>query len=90
MAKHLHAVCRRGHTFGMDVDGRRASAVLNKVIRMPYDVKVGDETYTNYKYGIKSNQIASLMGEAAWLVTELKDFTKVQIDDSAWYEVIYD
>ena len=90
MAKELHAITKNGYTFGMDVDGVRAAAVMKKAFRIPYEIKVGDQTYTNHKMGIKANQIASLMGEAAWLVVELHDFVRVQFDDSQWYEVVYD
>jgi len=88
--KHLRAYTKEGYTFGMDVDGRQAARVLKKEIRIENPRIVSGVTYMNYRWGLPALLIASLMGEASWLVTECRDFTKVQIGDSMWYEVIYD
>lgn len=74
----------------MDVDGKAARRVLKHVERIPETYEILGKTYTHYRLGIKAPYIASLMGEAAWLVTENKDFEKVLFeDDEIWYEVIY-
>ena len=52
MAKELCAINRQGQTFGMEVDGVRAAAVMKKAFRIPYEIKVGDQTYTNHKMGL--------------------------------------
>lgn len=90
MAKELCAINRQGQTFGMEVDGVRAAAVMKKAFTITEVVKYGDRSYTRKKSALKANQIASLMREAAWLVVELHDFVRVQFDDSQWYEVVYD
>lgn len=87
MSKHLRGWARNGYTFGMDVDGKRAAAVMKKAEYIThinaYGCKVGELC-------IKAPLVASLMGEAAWVVTENHDFTHVQFDDSPRYRVIYE
>ena len=85
--KRLHAVTRSGTTFGMEVDGVRARRVINKAecreVRTPFGS-------VHRRLCIKANQIASLMGEAAWLVTEKQDFVTVSFDEDPYqYTVIY-
>jgi len=77
---------RDGTTFGMDVDARRANAVMKKSERITIMNSLGHEKTESC---LRSPLIASLMGQAAWLVTEYHAFTYVQFDDSAKYRVIY-
>lgn len=86
MSKHLKAWTKMGTTFGMDVDGIRAARVLKKARHI---TRVNRWGTTIVELAIDAPQVASLMGEAAWLVTELQDFTHIQIDDSPKYLVIY-
>lgn len=84
--KRLHAVTRDGTTFGMEVDGVHARRVINKA---EYK-EVRRSFSTTMRLCIPANQIASLMGEAAWLVTEKQDFVSVSFDDDPYqYTVIY-
>ena len=86
MAKHLRAFTKRGYTFGMDVDATRATKALKNARSVQIPTYGG---YTRKELVIDAPQIASLMGEAAWMVTEIRDFERIQIDDSPWYTVIY-
>lgn len=86
MSKHLRGYCKDGTTFGMEVDGVRASKVVKKAEYMSHINQYGHKVGT---LCIKAPLIASLMGEAAWLITERQDFTHVQFDDGAKYKVIY-
>lgn len=70
----------------MEVDGVRAARVLNKARRITNVNRWGT---TIVELAIDAPQVASLMGEAAWLVTENQDFTHIQIDKSPKYKVIY-
>lgn len=87
MSKHLRGFTRSGTTFGMDVDGKRAAAVMRKSFTRCRGYKT--EVYENKETCLNASDVASLMGSAAWLITELQDFTHVQLDDSAKYRVIY-
>lgn len=75
----------------MDVDGKALRQVLkHHVERIPETYEVFGKTYTHYRIGIKAPYIASLMGSAAWLVTEYEEFTEVTFEgDGQRYEVIY-
>ena len=75
-----------GTTFGMNVDARRANAVMKKAERITRMNSLGHERTESC---LRSPLIASLMGEAAFLITEYHDFTHVQFDDSVKYRVIY-
>ena len=75
-----------GTTFGMNVDARRANAVMKKAERITMMNSLGHERTESC---LRSPLIASLMGEAAFLITEYHDFTHVQFDDSVKYRVIY-
>ena len=86
MSKHLRAYTKRGYTFGMDVDGTRATKVLKKARKIPKTLYGG---YVSNELVIDAPQVATLMGDAAWMVTEIRDFERIQIDDSPWYRVIY-
>lgn len=86
MSKHLRGFCKDGTTFGMDVDGKRAAAVMRKSERITMMNSIGHKRTESC---LRSALIASLMGEAAWLITERQDFTHVQFDDSVKYRVIY-
>lgn len=83
---HLRGFHKDGTTFGMDVDGKRAAAVMRKSERITMMNSLGHERTESC---LRSPLIASLMGEAAWLITEYHDFTHVQFDDSVKYRVIY-
>lgn len=84
--KKLHAITRDGTTFGMEVDGVQARRVINKARYMEVRMSYG----TSMKLCIPANQIASLMREAAWLVTEKQNFISVSFDDDPYqYPVIY-
>ena len=86
MSKHLRGFYKDGTTFGMEVDGVRASKVEKKA---EYKTHINQYGYKVGTLCIKAPFVASLMGEAAWLITERQDFTHVQFDDSAKYRVIY-
>lgn len=86
MSKEFTAWTREGTTFGMEVDGIRAARVLKKARRIVTTNKFGNKEVA---LGIDAPQVASLMGEAAWLVTERQNFTHIQIDKSPKYKVIY-
>lgn len=75
-----------GTTFGMNVDARRANAVMKKAERITMMNSLGHERTESC---LRSPLIASLMGEAAFLITEYHAFTHVQFDDSVKYRVIY-
>lgn len=75
-----------GTTFGMNVDTRRANAVMKKAERITIMNSLGHERTESC---LRSPLIASLMGEAAFLITEYHAFTHVQFDDSVKYRVIY-
>ena len=77
---------RDGTTFGMNVDARRANAVMKKSERITIMNSLGHEKTERC---LRSPLIASLMGEAAFLITEYHAFTHVQFDDSVMYRVIY-
>lgn len=83
---HLRGFHNDGTTFGMDVDARRANAVMKKSERITIMNSLGHERTESC---LRSPLIASLMGETAWLITEYHDFTHVQFDDSVKYRVIY-
>lgn len=87
MSKHLRGFTRSGTTFGMDVDGKRAAAVMRKSFTRCRGYKT--EIYESKEVCLNAADVASLMGSAAWLITENRDFTHVQFDDSAKYRVIY-
>ena len=70
----------------MEVDSLRATKVIKKAEYITHINQWGNKVGT---LCIKAPLIASLMGEAAWLITERQDFTHVQFDDSAKYRVIY-
>lgn len=86
MSKHLRGFCKNGTTFGMEVDGIRASKVMKKAEYITHINQYGNKVG---RLCIKAPLIASLMGDVAWLITEKQDFTHVQFDDSAKYMVIY-
>ena len=74
----------------MDVDGTALRKVLKKVERIPEQYEILGKTYTRYHMAIKAPLIATLMGEAAWHVTQDRAFEKVMFEgDGQWYEVIY-
>lgn len=83
---HLRGFHKDGTTFGMDVDARRANAVMKKSERITIMNSLGHERTESC---LRSSMIASLMGEVAWLITEYHAFTHVQFDDSVKYRVIY-
>ena len=85
MSKHLRAWTQHGYTFGMDVDGKRATSALKKARYILKD----RNGYTYKEHVIDSPYVAMLMGEVAWMVTEIQDFTHIQIDDGIRYRVIY-
>ncbi|MGN0518057.1 MAG: hypothetical protein ACI4II_04975 [Acutalibacteraceae bacterium] len=88
MAKHLHAVEKDGTTFGMSIDA------ATKMWRS-FKASIKKETCISV-YGhefqalvVPYLKLAAIMGEAHWLVTELKDFVKIQIDDGPEIYVKY-
>ena len=83
---NLRGFHKDGTTFGMDVDARRANAVMKKAERITRTTEFGTERTESC---LRAPLVASLMGEAAWLITEYHDFTHVQFDDSVKYRVIY-
>lgn len=84
--KKLHAITKDGTTFGMEVDGVQARRVMNKAQYMEVRMSHG----TSMRLCIPANQIASLMREAAWLVTEKQSFVSVSFDEDPYqYPVIY-
>lgn len=87
--KHLRAWTKNGWTFGMEVDGVRAAKVLKHSEYIERKFIINGHEYTRREPAIRAPYIASLMGTAAWQVTECQDFTHVQIDDSPKYKVIY-
>lgn len=88
MSKRLRGYNWDGTTFGMDVDGKRAAAVLKKAEYR--DVPSRYSSATRKRLCIPWNQVASLMGDAAWLVTERRAFEYVQFDDDDYkYTVLY-
>ena len=85
--KALHAITKSGTTFGMEVDGVRARNVINKAEYREISTPWGT---TVHRLCIQASQVASLMREAAWLVTEKQDFVEVMFDDDPTrYVVIY-
>lgn len=87
MSRHLRGYEYDGTTFGMDVDSRRATIIEKKAQYLTL-VRPG-YAFPAKRLCIPWNQVASLMGEAAWLVTEKHSFEYVQFDDSYRYSVIY-
>ncbi|MCR5450891.1 MAG: hypothetical protein K6F23_16000 [Solobacterium sp.] len=83
---HLRGFHRDGTTFGMDVDARRANAVMKKAERITRTTEFGTERTETC---LRAPLVASLMGQVAWLITEYHAFTHVQFDDSVKYRVIY-
>lgn len=85
--KRLHAITRSGTTFGMEVDGVQARRVINSAKYQEVMTPFGT---ARKKLCIRSNQLATLLREAAWLVTEKQDFVEVSFDeDPSRYVVIY-
>lgn len=83
----LHAITRNGTTFGMEVDGRQARRAIKSAVYADYVTPWGT---TFKRLCIKAPQIASLMGDAAWIVVEKRDFVEVSFDeDPTRYMVIY-
>lgn len=85
--KRLHAITRTGTTFGMEVDGVKARRVINSA---KYQEVMSPYGTSRKRLCIPSNQLATLMREAAWLVTEKQDFVEVSFDEDPYrYTVIY-
>lgn len=87
MSKHLRGFNKDGTTFGMDVDGTRAAAVMKKSFTRCTGYKF--EIYEQKEVCLNAADVASLMGHAAWLVAEDHAFTHVQFDDSVKYKIVY-
>lgn len=79
-----------GITFGMDVQDREAFKIMKKHV-FYRDVPLAG----NWKYSIKvpcvwAKELAAVMGEAGWLVSEEKCMKTVRWGNSAEYYVIYE
>lgn len=89
MAKEFRAWNKDGTTFGMDVDSTKATKALKKAYYKTRTIRIGEVDFNQKYLCIDSRWVASMMGDAAWLVTEHQDFTHIQIDDGPRYKVIY-
>lgn len=87
MSKHLRGFHKDGTTFGMDVDGKKAAAVMRKSFTRC--IGTTNEIYEIKRPCLYAADVASLMGPVAWLVTERQYFTHVQLDDSVKYRIVY-
>ena len=87
--KHLRAETKHGYTFGMDVDGKLASRAMKKAFYQDQPLNKYDPDTIITRRCIHARDVASTMGECAWLVTECKDFVSIQFDDGPWLRVVY-
>lgn len=88
--KHFRAETRMGYTFGMDVETTLASRALKKTFYQDQPLNQYNPNTIITRRCIHARDVASMMGEVAWLVTEAKDFVKVQIgEDGPWLHVVY-
>ncbi len=71
----------------MDVDGKRAAAVMRKSFTRCIGYTF--EIYERREPCLNASDVASLMGSAAWLITKCRSFTHVQLNDSAKYRIVY-
>ena len=85
---HLHMVEFDGITFGMEVDGNdpdfrslKKNAFYGAVQLYPNQIMK--------RMCVRAQDLAAVMGDAGWLVSEKEAMKTVQWDDSPVYYVIY-
>ena len=88
--KHFRAETRMGYTFGMDIETPLANRALKKTFYQDQPLNQYDPNTIVTRRCIHARDVASVLGTCAWLVTEAKDFVKVQFgEDGAWIHVVY-
>lgn len=89
MSKHFTGYSYDMTTFGMEIDASLARKALKKSFFK--DFQIGEHSFRVRTYRcIKDVDVASVMGECAWLVIEKKAFDFVQLgEDSPKLKVIY-
>lgn len=85
MRKQLYMVEFDGTTFGMEVQNSEAFKRMKKNIFKHMFWRRG---YPRYKLCVKASDLAAVMGEAGWHVSEPKLMERVRWDDT-WYWVYY-
>lgn len=86
---HLHMKQFDGHTFGMDVQNQAAFKRMKKNVFYG-EVKPQGWSRTIQAPCVKAQDLADVMGQAGWLVSEIRDMETVSWSDSGDYYVIYD
>ena len=91
MSKHLHAVNFDGTTFGMEIETNNI-AYRNFKSKVKYEKVISTFGTEVNEYTVPYLFLAAIMGEAHWLISELKSFNKFCIDgfkDDAYIYVKY-
>lgn len=84
MLKHLSALETDGTTFGMDVEAS-STAYKNFKKAIKTETCISVSGYEFKARVVPYLSLAAIMKEAHWLVSELKSFVKVWIDDEEIY-----
>lgn len=86
----LHMVQFIGTTFGMNVSGNTVAFRQMKKNVFKAEVKLQHRTLTKKMNCVKSKDLAAIMGDAGWLVSEQKCMKTVQWGDSDVHYIVYD
>lgn len=86
---HLHMRQFDGHTFGMEVQNTAAFKRMKKNI-FHAEVRPKGWSRTIQAPCVKAQDLAAVMGQAGWLVGEIRDMETVSWGDSGDHYIIYD